>query len=461
MAHDYDLIVIGGGSGGVRAARLAAGHGAKVCVIEEYRLGGTCVIRGCVPKKLLVYASRFSGMLDLAPSFGWQMDGTFDWPTLLANKDKEIDRLEKVYGNLLKGSGVETRADRAVVSGPNSVKLTKSGEELTADKILIATGGHPFVPEDIPGHELGITSNEAFELQTLPKNILVVGGGYIAVEFAGIFNGLGVETTLAYRGAQILRGFDAHMRESLSEEFDRRGIHVKLGTQPSMLSECEAGIRVNFADDSDEEYGAVMFATGRVPNTKGLGLENAGITLGKHGEVPVDDYSRTSCKSVFAVGDVTNRAALTPVAIREGQAFADTEFGGKDVKVDHSIIPTAVFTSPEIGTVGLTEEQAIEQHAQVDVWIARFKPMIYSFKQTESRTTFKVITEHQSGKVLGVHIMGSEAGEMIQLVGIAVTMGATKADFDRTIAVHPVAAEELVTMKAPAYRIVNGERLSE
>lgn len=459
MAFDFDLIVIGGGSGGVRAARIAAGHGAKVCVIEEYRLGGTCVIRGCVPKKLFVYASRFSGLIDLAPSFGWDTEGRFDWSTLMANKDTEIDRLEAVYGRLLDGSGVDTRADRAVIVDANSVKLQKSGKTLSAGKILIATGGTPFVPDDVPGHELAITSNEAFDLKTLPKKILVVGGGYIAVEFAGIFNGLGVETTLAYRGAQILRGFDAHMRESLTEEFMHKGVNVRLGTQPAMLTECDEGVRVNFADESDETFGAVMYATGRTPNTHGLGLESVGIELGRKAEIPVDDYSRTSCPSIFAVGDVTDRAALTPVAIREGQAFADTEFGDKPSKVDHSLIPTAVFSTPEIGTIGLTEEQATEQFDEVDVYIARFKPMIYSFKQTESRTTFKLICDHQDGKVLGVHIMGSDAGEMIQLVGIAVTMGATKADFDRTIAVHPVAAEELVTMKAPTYQIVKGERL--
>jgi len=459
MAHDYDLIVIGGGSGGVRAARVAAQHGASVCLIEEYRLGGTCVIRGCVPKKLFVYAAQFSGLFDLAPSFGWNAGAEFDWPTLLANKDREIDRLEKVYGQLLSGAGVEVRQDRATVTGPNSIELKGSGETVTGDRLLVATGGHPFMPRDVPGIEHAISSNEAFHLEKLPESIMVVGGGYIAVEFAGIFNGLGVKTHLAYRGAQMLRGFDMHLREGLSEELHHNGIHVCLALQPQYIEKNGETYTVTCTDGTIMEVGAVMYATGRLPNTQGLGLENAGIELAGNGAVPVNEHSRTSCKSVFAIGDVTDRAQLTPVAIREGQAFADTEFGDNPTTVDHSTIPTAVFSIPELGTIGLTEAEAGEQHEKVDIYIARFKPMINSFQDTDSRMMFKLITEHESGRVLGVHIIGSGAAEMIQMAGIAVTMGATKADFDRTIAVHPTASEELVTMKAPAYQLVGGERV--
>ncbi|MCF6326322.1 MAG: glutathione-disulfide reductase [Devosiaceae bacterium] len=458
MANSYDLLVIGGGSGGVRAARVAAGFGAKVCIVEEYRLGGTCVIRGCVPKKLFSYASGFSTLFDIAPSFGWSVEASFDWSTLLANKDKEIARLEKLYGSLLGGSGVEIVADRAQITSPNSVTLSSSGKVLTADKILIATGGKPFVPS-IPGIEHSITSNEAFDLKTLPKSIVIVGGGYIAVEFAAIFNGLGVETILAYRGAQILRGFDSHIREGLAEEMVHNGIKVCLATQPATIEKTENGLCVTCTDEMQMDVDQVMYATGRVPNVEGLGLENIDVTLGKHGEIPVDEFSRTTCPSVFAVGDVNGRAALTPVAIREGAAFAQTEFNDNPTRVDLSIVASAVFSNPEIGTLGLSENEATEKFSELNVYVARFKPMIYSFVQTDTRMLMKLITDAKTDKVLGVHIMGAGAGEMIQMVGIAVTMGATKADFDRTIAVHPVAAEELVTMKEPTYKIVDGERV--
>jgi len=458
MANSYDLLVIGGGSGGVRAARMAASFGAKVCVIEEYRLGGTCVIRGCVPKKLFTYAAGFSSLFDIAPSFGWSVDASFDWSTLLANKDKEISRLEKIYGSLLSTSGVDIRADRAAIKSPNSVILSKSGEIITADKILIATGGKPFVPP-IPGVEHSITSNEAFDLKTLPKSIVIVGGGYIAVEFAAIFSGLGVETILAYRGSQILRNFDNHVRECLAEEMAQQGVKVCLATQPAIIEKSKDGLCVTCTDEMQIDVEQIMYATGRKPNVEGLGLENIGVELGKHGEIPVDEFSRTSCPSVFAVGDVNGRAALTPVAIREGAAFAQTEFNGNPTKVDLSIIPTAVFSNPEIGTLGLSETDAEKKYPDLNIYVARFKPMIYSFMQTKTRMLMKLITDAKTDKVVGVHIIGSGAGEMIQLVGIAVTMGATKADFDRTIAVHPVAAEELVTMKEPTYKIRNSERI--
>lgn len=458
MANSFDLIVIGGGSGGVRAARVAASFGAKVCVIEEFRLGGTCVIRGCVPKKLYTYAAGFSSTFDAAKSFGWTVQSSFNWKTLVANKDKEITRLEGIYGSLLSASGVETRADHATLISPNSVRLHASQEILTGDKILIATGGKPFLPK-IPGIEHAITSNEAFDLENLPKSILIVGGGYIAVEFASIFNGLGVDVTLAYRGALILRGFDMHVREGLTEEMTHKGIKVCLGTQPHAIEKTAGGLCVTYSDEMQIDVDQVMYATGRTPNVEGLGLESVDVELGKHGEIPVDEFSRTTCPSVYAVGDVNGRAALTPVAIREGQAFAQTEFNDNPTTVDLSIIPTAVFSNPEIGTLGLNEAEAVAKYQDVNVYIARFKPMKYSFVTTETRMLFKLITHAKTDKVLGVHIMGEGAGEMIQMVGIAVGMGATKADFDRTIAVHPVAAEELVTMKEPTYKIVDGERI--
>jgi len=458
MANEFDLIVIGGGSGGVRAARVAASYGAKVCLVEEYRLGGTCVIRGCVPKKLFTYAAGFSSQFALAASFGWSVDASFDWHTLLASKDKEVKRLEGVYGSLLASSGVDVRADRGVLIGPNSVKLQNSGDRLSAEKILIATGSHPFVPA-VAGIEHAITSNEAFDLADLPASVLIVGGGYIAVEFASIFNGLGVDTTLAYRGAQILRGFDMHVRECLAEEMHNKGIKVCLATQPAIISKTASRLNITCSDEMQVEVDVLMYATGRLPNVKGLGLENAGIKPGRRGEIEVDEFSRTSCPSVFAVGDVTGRVSLTPVAIREGTAFAQTEFNDNPTRVDHSLFASAVFSNPEIGTIGLTEETASARYSEIDVYVARFKPMIYSFVASETRMLFKLITESGTGKVLGVHIIGAGAAEMIQMVAIAVTMGATKADFDKTIAVHPVAAEELVTMNEPSYQIVDGKRI--
>ncbi|MCF6303697.1 MAG: FAD-dependent oxidoreductase, partial [Devosiaceae bacterium] len=344
------------------------------------------------------------------------------------------------------------------IPGPNSVLLHNSQEIFTAETILIATGGKPFVP-NIPGIEHTITSNEAFDLKSLPKSIMIVGGGYIAVEFASIFNGLGVDVTLAYRGALILRGFDMHVREGLTEEMSHKGIKVCLATQPTAIEKTEKGLCVVCSDNMKVDIDQVMYATGRTPNVEGLGLESIGVEPGRHGEIPVDEFFRTSCPSVFAVGDVNGRAALTPVAIREGAAFAQTQFGNNPTTVDLSIIPTAVFSDPEIGILGLTEAEASTEFKEINIYIARFKPMTHAFVQTDTRMLFKLITDAKTDKVLGVHIMGHAAGEMIQMVGIAVGMGATKADFDRTIAVHPVAAEELVTLKEPTYKIVNGERI--
>ncbi|KQN72908.1 glutathione-disulfide reductase [Devosia sp. Leaf64] len=449
MAYDYDLLVIGAGSGGVRAARMAATYGAKVAIIEEFRVGGTCVIRGCVPKKLYVYASRFSDQFDLAPSFGWQVEASFDWPTLVAAKEKEISRLESAYTANLEKPGVEIIRDRAVVTGPNSLRLTGSGRELTAERLLIATGSHPFIPE-VPGAEFGITSNEAFDLPTLPKTILIEGGGYIAVEFATIFAGLGVDTTLIYRGDCILRGFDEDMRRGLEAALTTRGVRTIYQTTIASLANAGDKVQATLSDGITAPFDAVMFATGRRANTTGLGLETAGVKLNDNGSIAVDAYSQSSTPSIYAVGDVTGRAQLTPVAIREGWYFAETVYNNNPQKVDYSLIPTAVFSEPEIGVVGLTEEEAAT-HGDVDVYLARFRPMQNTLSTRTERMVMKLITEKDEGKVLGVHIFGPGAGEMIQLVGVAMSMGATKKDLDRTIALHPTAAEELVTFKSPSY----------
>lgn len=457
MSETYDLVVIGGGSGGVRAARMSAGFGAKVAIVEEYRYGGTCVIRGCVPKKLFVYASRFPDLFDVAPSFGWQVDASFDWQTLLANKDKEIARLENIYEKLLDGSGVKVIHDRATIAGPNTVKL-RSGT-LEAKHILVATGGTPFKPA-IAGAELGITSNEAFHLETLPKTILVEGGGYIAVEFATIFAGLGVDTTLVYRGDRILRGFDHELREGLEDALHERGVRLRYGYHISELRKDGDGVCVHFSHGEQATFGAVMFATGRHPNTEDLGLENAGVERDQTGAIVVDAYSRSSCPSIYAVGDVTGRAALTPVAIREGAAFAQTVFNNTPATVPYDLIPTAVFSEPEIGTVGLSEDLAAERYRSIDVYVTRFRPMMNTLSDRQDKMMFKLITETATGRVLGCHILGPGAGEMIQLVAIPMGMNATKADFDHAIAVHPTAAEELVTLKAPSYRVVDGEKVT-
>ena len=456
MAHDYDLIVIGAGSGGVRAARVAGNSGAKVAIIEEYRIGGTCVIRGCVPKKLFVYASRFSDMFEIAGSFGWTTTAEFDWPTLVRNKDKEIDRLEKAYVSGLEGAKVEIIRNRAILTGPNSVKL-KSGRELSAKYILVATGGHPHTP-DIPGRELGFTSNEAFHLEKLPHSILIEGGGYIALEFATIFAGLGVDTTVIYRGRQILRGFDADLCTGLEAGMQERGVKFIYETTIKSLEKRGGDVLVHFSDGVDAPLGGVMFATGRRANTRGIGLEEHGVTLTSKGAIEVDKYSRTSVPSIYAVGDVTGRVELTPVAIREGWYFAETVFNNNPLAVDHSMIGTAVFAEPEASTIGLTEAEAAT-HGDIDVYVTRFRPMINTLSTKMERMMLKLITEPEGGKVLGVHILGHGAAEMIQMVAIAVGMGAKKADFDRAMAMHPTAGEELVTFKAPTYRYRGGSKV--
>jgi glutathione reductase (NADPH) len=443
---DYDLFVIGAGSGGVRAARIAARHGAKVAVAEEYRVGGTCVIRGCVPKKLLVYASKYAEEFEDAVGFGWTSEKvSFDWPTLIANKDKEIERLSRAYIRNLESSGAELIMGRAVLEDRHTIRL--GDRRITARIILVATGATSFVPRHLPGHELAITSNEAFNLDRLPSRICIVGGGYIAVEFAGIFSSLGVETILIYRGEKILRGFDDDLRDHLTAEMQKKGIEVRTKADVARIERSGDGVRVTLEDGVAFGAGQIMFATGRIPNVMELGLENAGVELTPHYAVKVDGYSKTSVDNIYAVGDVTNRVNLTPVAIREGHAFADTVFGGKDIRVDHANIPTAVFSQPEIGTVGLTEAVARQGYRSVDIYKANFKPMQHTLSGRDERMLMKLVVDGESDRVLGCHICGPGAGEMSQLLGIAVRVGATKADFDATMAVHPTAAEELVTMR--------------
>ena len=446
-AFDYDLFVIGAGSGGVRAARVASKYGAKVAVAEEYRVGGTCVIRGCVPKKLLVYACKFAEEFEDAIGFGWTSEKvSFDWSTLIENKDKEIDRLNKAYIRNLEGAGAELIMDRAEVLDRNTVRLAL-GRKITAKHILIATGAAPFVPRHLPGHELAITSNEAFHLEKLPRRICIVGGGYIAVEFAGIFHGLGVETILIYRGEQILRGFDEDLQAHLSAEMQKKGIEIRTRADVSKIEKSGDGVRITLEDGAVFGAGNIMFATGRLPNVVNLGLENAGVELTPHYAVKVDDYSRTTADNIYAVGDVTNRVNLTPVAIREGQTFADNVFGGIDVKTDHTLIPTAVFSQPEIGTIGLTEAQARKTHAKIDIYKSTFRPMKHTLSGRDERMLMKLVVDGETDRVLGCHICGPDAGEMAQLLGISIRLGAKKSDFDATMAVHPTASEELVTMR--------------
>lgn len=447
-AHDFDLFVIGGGSGGVRAARIAANHGAKVALAEEYRMGGTCVIRGCVPKKLLVYASRFADEFEEAAGFGWTAgEPTFDWPTLIANKDREIARLEGLYTANLERSKVTIFKARATLTGPHTVRLTGQDREFSAARILIATGGTANLDTKLPGIEQAITSNEALHLPRLPQRIVVCGGGYIAVEFAGIFHGLGVETTLLYRGEKILRGFDEDMRDGLTEAYTRRGIKIITGTGLSKIEKHASGLTLSLKTGATLETDQVMFAIGRSPNTAGLGLDMAGVKLGSKGEIAVDEFSQTNIAHIHAVGDVTDRVNLTPIAIREGHAFADTVFGGCPTKVDHALIPTAVFATPEIGTVGLSEADARARGHTLDLYKSNFRPMKATLSGANDRTIMKLIVDAASQKVLGVHILGPDAGEIVQMAAIALRLGATKADFDATVALHPSAAEELVTMR--------------
>ena len=447
-AFDYDLFVIGGGSGGVRAARIAASEGgARVGLAEESRMGGTCIIRGCVPKKLMVFASEYPGEVEDAAAYGWRVrnDG-FDWSRFRESLETELNRLENAYRATLRASGVTIHDSRAVLEDAHTVRLA-TGEILTAKHLLIATGGWPFLP-DIPGANLAVTSNEMFHLPSLPKRALVVGGGYIASEFACILHGLGVAVAMSYRGTRILRGFDDEARGLVAGSMEARGISIRCGVDVLRLDKTASGIVASASDGSMAEYDLVLYATGRRPNSTGLGLEALGVALGPQGEIVVDGWSQTAVPSIYAVGDVTNRLNLTPVAIREGHAFADTVFGGKPWQADHRDVPSAIFTQPELGTVGLSEEAA-RALGPVDIYSTSFRPMKTAFAGRQDRVLMKLVVDQPTRRVLGCHIVGPGAGELIQIVGIAVKMGATKEDFDRTVAVHPTMSEELVTMRKP------------
>lgn len=447
MSFDFDLFVIGGGSGGVRAGRITAAEGFKVGLAEEYRMGGTCVIRGCVPKKLMVYAASYSDAYRDAVGYGWdETASNFDWTKLIAAKDREIDRLEGIYEtNYGKPGGMLFKA-RATIKDPHTVVLS-TGEEFRAKHILVATGGRPYLP-NTPGIEHAITSNEVFHLKEQPKRIMIVGGGYVACEFAGIFNGLGSEVTQLYRGEQILRGFDGEVRGFVADEMREKGIDLHVGVDAKSIEKTDDGYLVRCTNGHEHVVDLVMYATGRVPNTDGLGLEEAGVKLGRKGQIVVDDYSQTNVPSIFAVGDVTDRAALTPVAIHEAMCFFETVFKGNPTKPDHDLIPTAIFTNPEVGTIGMGEDEARDVE-DIEVYRAAFKPMAHVLAGRNERMLMKLIVSKATRKVLGLHVVGHAAGEMIQMAGIAIKMGATKEDFDRTMAVHPTAAEELVTMATP------------
>ena len=452
MSFDYDLFVIGGGSGGVRAARVAAGEAnAKVALAEEDRYGGTCVIRGCVPKKLMVYASSYADMPETAAHYGWEITkGSFNWESFRGHLNTELDRLEGVYRKLLKNSGVDSFDQRARIKDAHTVELA-NGDTYTAKHILVATGGRPVRPE-LENAELGIVSDDIFHLETLPKSMLIVGGGYIACEFACILHGLGVEVTQYYRGEQILRGFDDEARELIANSMKERGIDLQVETDISALAHAgddrNGPVRVIRKDGEEVEFDMVFFATGRRPNTDSMGLEEVGVKLGRSSEIEVDEYSQTAVPSIYAIGDATDRVNLTPVAIREGMAFVETVFKGNPTPVDHALIPSAVFTQPELGTVGLTESEATKLGA-IDVYATSFRPMQTAFADKPEKVLMKLIVSQESRKILGCHIVAPDAGELIQMAGIAIKMGATKEDFDRTVAVHPTMSEEIVTMRSP------------
>ena len=445
--YDYDLFVIGAGSGGVRAAWLAAELGARVGIAEEFRIGGTCVIRGCVPKKLLVYGSRFGGDFADARGFGWSCEGSrFDWPTLIHNVKREIDRLNGVYTRTLENAGVDRFLTRAALEGPHEIKLADRDRLLSAKTILVATGSHPMIP-DLPGKEHLISSNQCFELEQLPGSIVIVGAGYIGMEFASIFSGLGAAVTVLYRGDQILRDFDMDLRDGLAEAMRNRGVDLRMETDVASVEKEGGAYRVQLKRGDSVAAGLVLAATGRVPSTMGMGLRDAGVELGWDGRVVVDEFSKTSVDTIYAVGDVTHRVNLTPVAIHEATAFAETLFNNRPTPVDHSFIPTAVFSQPEIGTVGLSEEKAREMYRSVDIYKAHFRPLRSMVSGRDERMLMKLVVDMESDKVLGCHILGGDAAEIVQMVAVALKLGVTKAQLDATMALHPSAAEELVTLR--------------
>jgi glutathione reductase (NADPH) len=445
---DFDLFVIGAGSGGVRAARIAAGHGAHVGICESSRVGGTCVIRGCVPKKLLSYAAHFAEEFEDAAGYGWELGKSrFSWSRLIENKDREIDRLNQVYLRLLSDAGVVLYTEHGKLVDSHHIQL---GEDtVSTRKILIATGGRPWIP-DIPGAEHSITSDEAFHIESLPKRVIVVGGGFIACEFSSIFNGLGSEVVQVYRGVQILRGFDHDVRDTLAREMQKKGIEIKLNTNVTeLIREPDGQITAKLDDGSELQADTLMFATGRVPNVRGLGLRDAGVHARPGGMIPVNEYSGTNIPNIFAVGDVTNRVNLTPVALMEGHAFADSEFGGNPRPVNHAFIPSAVFSHPPVATVGFSEKDAAMHYGELDIYKSEFTPMKHTLSGRKEKTMMKLIVQASSGKVVGMHVVGMDAPEIVQGFAVALKSGLTKQQFDRTTGIHPTAAEELVTMRVP------------
>ncbi|MBW2241525.1 MAG: glutathione-disulfide reductase [Deltaproteobacteria bacterium] len=445
MEHDFDLFVLGAGSGGVRASRMAAGRGARVAVAEDDRLGGTCVNVGCIPKKLFVLASHFSEDFEDAAGYGWSVGPrSFDWPTLIANKDKEITRLNGIYQRMLDGAGVTHISGRATIADAHTVEVGE--QRYTAEHILVAVGSWPHMPS-IPGIEHAISSNEAFYLEQLPKRAAIVGGGYIGVEFAGIFNGLGVETTQIYRGPLFLRGFDDDLRKTLAEEMPKKGIHLRFETDVAEIRREDDGLHLTLSDGSSLVVDQILYATGRVPKTKDIGLEKAGVKLGKIGEILVDPYSRSNVPSIWALGDVTDRLNLTPMAIAEAMAFVRTVFGDDPTRPDHADVATAVFSQPPIGTVGLTEAEARERFGNIDVYRSTFRPLKHTLTGRDEQTMMKLLVDPKTDRVVGAHMIGADAAEILQGVGIAVKLGATKAQFDETIGIHPTSAEEFVTMR--------------
>ncbi|MGH6736603.1 MAG: glutathione-disulfide reductase [Methyloceanibacter sp.] len=445
--YDYDLFVIGAGSGGVRGARLAAELGAKVGIAEEYRIGGTCVIRGCVPKKLLVYGSRYGGEIEDARGYGWTCEGVrFAWPTLIHNVRREIDRLNGVYTRTLENAGVDKFLTHATLEDPHSVRLADRDTPISAKYILVATGSHPVMPK-VPGAQHLISSNECFHLEALPESIVIIGAGYIGMEFASIFAGLGVAVTVLYRGNQVLRDFDMDLRDGVAEALRDRGVDLRMATNVASIEKEEGCYRVKLKEGGSVAAALVMAATGRAPNTAGLGLQQAGVELGWNGHVVVDEYSKSSVDSIYAVGDVTDRKNLTPVAIREANAFVETVFQGKPAAMDYTFIPTAVFTEPELGTVGYSEEQARERCARIDIYKSSFKPMRATLSGRNEKVLMKLVIDAETDKVLGCHMLGPDAAEIVQMAAVALKLGVTKAQLDSTMALHPSIAEELVTMR--------------
>ncbi len=445
--YDYDLFTIGAGSGGVRASRMSAAYGARVAVAEERYLGGTCVNVGCIPKKLLVYGSHFGGDFEDAAGFGWTVgESVFDWPSLVRNKDQEIARLNSIYRQLLGNAGVEVFESRARVLDPHTVEV--DGRQVTAANILVATGGWPTVP-NVPGREHAITSNEAFHLSEMPRRVVIVGGGYIAVEFAGIFNGLGAEVTQLYRGPLFMRGFDLDVRNTLAGEMRKKGIDLRFEADIAGIERNGGSLVAALKDGQTLKADAVMFATGRLPNTRGLGVEEIGVELARNGAVVVDERYRTSVPSIWALGDVTDRIKLTPVALAEAMVFARNLFKGDVDSMHYRNIPSAVFSQPPVGTVGYTEEAAREHYGEVDVYRADFRPLKHTLSGRDETTMMKLIVERAGDRVVGCHMVGEEAGEIVQGFAVALNCNATKADFDRTVGIHPTAAEEFVTMREP------------